>query len=261
MEGARDWLIAPQQAAIGPQRCATGYVSFQSAVAPWSISSLLPLFLSLKVMRKDAVYAVLLNVTLFRGMSCSIAQDPRYLRFSVLTPGGTTHYNLRVRLFILPYPRHVPQNLVVGGERTGRRRPSADDQRQYPSNLNQHAKFVLPEIFAASLCCCERSICYDSKCNACDATSRIYMYFHVDPWETLFRTHADDRAERHYQFINYVSYLHCFAFPITARSFSSIGAGTIIFPLPDLYPRPVVSNEVRLRTLCRVIIRRICAAS
>ncbi|KAH9034578.1 hypothetical protein EDB85DRAFT_993512 [Lactarius pseudohatsudake] len=48
------------------------------------------------VMRKDAVYAVLLNVTLFRGMSCSIAQDPRYLRFSVLTPSGTTHYNLRV---------------------------------------------------------------------------------------------------------------------------------------------------------------------
>jgi len=48
------------------------------------------------VMRKDAVYAVLLNVTLFCGMSCSIAQDPRYLRFSVLTPSGTTHYNLRV---------------------------------------------------------------------------------------------------------------------------------------------------------------------
>ncbi|KAN0132812.1 hypothetical protein V8E53_009483 [Lactarius tabidus] len=48
------------------------------------------------VMRKEAVYAVLLNVTLFRGMSCSIAQDPRYLRFSVLTPSGTTHYNLRV---------------------------------------------------------------------------------------------------------------------------------------------------------------------
>ncbi|KAH9968421.1 hypothetical protein BGW80DRAFT_1338438 [Lactifluus volemus] len=48
------------------------------------------------VMRKDAVYAVMLNVTLFRGMSCSIAQDPRYLRFSVLTSSGTTHYNLRV---------------------------------------------------------------------------------------------------------------------------------------------------------------------
>ena len=51
-------------------------------------------------MRKDAVYAVLLNVTLFRGMSCSIAQDPRYLRFSVLAPSGTVHYNLRVR-FVL----------------------------------------------------------------------------------------------------------------------------------------------------------------
>ncbi|KAI0287349.1 hypothetical protein BC826DRAFT_1045299 [Russula brevipes] len=48
------------------------------------------------VMRKDAVYAVMLNVTLFRGMSCAIAQDPRYLRFSVLTPSGTIHYNLRV---------------------------------------------------------------------------------------------------------------------------------------------------------------------
>ncbi|KAI0058835.1 hypothetical protein BV25DRAFT_1918944 [Artomyces pyxidatus] len=48
------------------------------------------------VMRKDAVYTVLLNVTLFRGMSCFIAQDPRYLRFSVIEDGGTTHYNLRV---------------------------------------------------------------------------------------------------------------------------------------------------------------------
>jgi len=48
------------------------------------------------VMRKDAVYAVLLNVTLFRGMSCAIAQDPRYLRFSVLASSGTIHYNLRV---------------------------------------------------------------------------------------------------------------------------------------------------------------------
>jgi len=51
-------------------------------------------------MRKDAVYAVLLNVTLFRGMSCSIAQDPRYLRFSVLAPNETVHYNLRVRFLL-----------------------------------------------------------------------------------------------------------------------------------------------------------------
>jgi len=66
----------------------------------WEYSSRLvpppPLPSRVKVMRKDAVYAVLLNVTLFRGMSCSIAQDPRYLRFSVLTPSGTMHYNLRV---------------------------------------------------------------------------------------------------------------------------------------------------------------------
>ncbi|KAI0296556.1 hypothetical protein B0F90DRAFT_1745434 [Multifurca ochricompacta] len=63
------------------------------------------------VMRKDAVYAVLLNVTLFRGMGCAIAQDPRYLRFSVLTPSGTTHYNLRVRLFLstpnLPFLKKI----------------------------------------------------------------------------------------------------------------------------------------------------------
>ena len=56
---------------------------------------------SREVMRKEAVYAVLLNVTLFRGMSCTIAQDPRYLRFSVLTPSGATHYNLRVRFRFL----------------------------------------------------------------------------------------------------------------------------------------------------------------
>ncbi len=69
------------------------------------ILPLSPPFLSHEVMRKDAVYAVLLNVTLFRGMSCSIAQDPRYLRFSVLTPIGTTHYNLRVRYVLLPQAR------------------------------------------------------------------------------------------------------------------------------------------------------------
>ena len=48
-------------------------------------------------MRKEAVYTLLLNATLFRGMRCFLAQDPRYLRFSVLDAGVTTHYNLRVR--------------------------------------------------------------------------------------------------------------------------------------------------------------------
>ncbi|KAF8645085.1 hypothetical protein AX16_008143 [Volvariella volvacea WC 439] len=50
------------------------------------------------VMRKDAVFTVLLNVTLFHGMSCSLAQDPRYLRFSTIEDGHTTHYNLRVSI-------------------------------------------------------------------------------------------------------------------------------------------------------------------
>lgn len=50
------------------------------------------------VMRKEAVYTVLLNVTLFHGMRCTLAQDPRYLRFSVIEAGMTTHYNLRVSL-------------------------------------------------------------------------------------------------------------------------------------------------------------------
>lgn len=49
------------------------------------------------VMRKEAVYTVLLNVTLFPGMLCMLApQDPRYLRFSAIENGSTTHYNLRV---------------------------------------------------------------------------------------------------------------------------------------------------------------------
>jgi len=48
------------------------------------------------VMRKDAVYTLLLNVTLFHGMRCSLAQDPRYLRFSVIENGVTTTYNLKV---------------------------------------------------------------------------------------------------------------------------------------------------------------------
>ncbi|EIM80369.1 uncharacterized protein STEHIDRAFT_150572 [Stereum hirsutum FP-91666 SS1] len=48
------------------------------------------------LMRKEAVYAVILNVPLFKGMKCFIAADPRFLRFSVIEEGKTTHYNLRV---------------------------------------------------------------------------------------------------------------------------------------------------------------------
>ncbi|KAJ3903616.1 hypothetical protein F5879DRAFT_1010332 [Lentinula edodes] len=35
------------------------------------------------VMRKEAVYTLLLNVTLFAGMKYTLAQDPRYVRFSL----------------------------------------------------------------------------------------------------------------------------------------------------------------------------------
>ncbi|KAJ8079631.1 hypothetical protein PM082_011218 [Marasmius tenuissimus] len=48
------------------------------------------------VMRKEAVYSILLNVTLFPGMRCTLAQDPRYIRFSAIEAGTTTHYNLRL---------------------------------------------------------------------------------------------------------------------------------------------------------------------
>lgn len=47
-------------------------------------------------MRKEAVYALLLNAPLFKGMKCTLAQDPRYIRFSVFESGTTIHYNLRV---------------------------------------------------------------------------------------------------------------------------------------------------------------------
>jgi len=59
-------------------------------------------------MRKDAVYTLLLNITLFPGMRCSLSQDPRYLRFSAIENGVTTTYNLKVRFF----PRFL-RNIVL----------------------------------------------------------------------------------------------------------------------------------------------------
>ena len=52
-------------------------------------------------MRKEAVYTLLLNFTLFKGMRCILAQDPRYVRFSCIENGTTVHYNLRVSHFPL----------------------------------------------------------------------------------------------------------------------------------------------------------------
>lgn len=60
----------------------------------WSVPDPQP---SVSVMRRDAVCTILLNIALFYGMACTLApQDPRYLRFSAIENGSTTHYNLRV---------------------------------------------------------------------------------------------------------------------------------------------------------------------
>src|SRR5258705_1726951 len=57
------------------------------------------------VMRKDAVYTLLLNITLFPGMRCTLAQDPRYLRFTAIENGVATTYNLKVSLLV--YHRQI----------------------------------------------------------------------------------------------------------------------------------------------------------
>jgi hypothetical protein len=113
-----------------------------------------PFRVRLEVMRKDAVYAVLLNVTLFRGMSCAIAQDPRYLRFSVLAPSGTIHYNLRVSSFSLLTAQSFKLNWAcneflssltsLGGERTSSGRSTESDQRQHPSCIGQPTTYYYP---------------------------------------------------------------------------------------------------------------------
>jgi Ran-binding protein 3 len=53
-------------------------------------------FFFFSVMRKDAVHTLLLNITLFPGMRFTLAQDPRYLRFTAIENGVATTYNLKV---------------------------------------------------------------------------------------------------------------------------------------------------------------------
>jgi len=154
-----------------------------------------PLSPGVEVMRKDAVFAVLLNVALFRGMSCSIAQE-RYLRFSVLTPSGTIHYNLRVCfLFSLRlswaqanpgWQRFLFVSLLgLGGKCTSSRRSPESDQRQYPSCINQHVIIIL--YLHALLCYRERSI-YHDKCNGIAILPFRSTCPHVcrqEPWESV----------------------------------------------------------------------------
>lgn len=64
------------------------------------------------VMRKEAVFTVLLNVKLFSGMKCTIAQDPRYIRFSAFEGNQFTHYNLRVSLFPFSFYERAKHSCV-----------------------------------------------------------------------------------------------------------------------------------------------------
>lgn len=70
------------------------WVRFSNALIPYLLK--LTSKNEREVMRKEAVYALLLNFTLFKGMRCILAQDPRYVRFSCIENGTTVHYNLRV---------------------------------------------------------------------------------------------------------------------------------------------------------------------
>lgn len=49
------------------------------------------------IMRKDAVYTVILNAPLFKGMQCQLQTDHRYFRFSMFEGTTTTHFNLRLQ--------------------------------------------------------------------------------------------------------------------------------------------------------------------
>ena len=101
MEGKRDWGIEVERETSRWNWPSFGYFYF--------FLSRFQLLKCLPVMRKDAVYTLLLNVTLFPGMHCTLAQDPRYMRFSAIENGVTTIYTLKVS--ILLFRRH--QKLIL----------------------------------------------------------------------------------------------------------------------------------------------------
>jgi hypothetical protein len=93
MERARNWCVEVERQARGRHGCSVRYVV--------AVSVYMSLSDKASVMRKDAVYTLLLNITLFPGMHCTLAQDPRYLRFTAIESGVATTYNLKVGIFIL----------------------------------------------------------------------------------------------------------------------------------------------------------------
>jgi len=88
--------------------------------------------LATSVMRRDAVCTILLNIVLFCGMACTLApQDPRYLRFSAIENGLTTHYNLRVSCL-----SHIPLYSTLILPQACKQRSSS---RLVPKNHIQHS--------------------------------------------------------------------------------------------------------------------------
>lgn len=68
------------------------------------------------VMRKEAVYTVILNAVLFKGMKCSYApQDQRFLRFSTIDKAGApTHYNLKVSAALSFWFLPIGRSVLIG---------------------------------------------------------------------------------------------------------------------------------------------------
>ena len=48
-------------------------------------------------MRADGVFRLILNASLFAGMPCSLGQDPKFVRLSVIEDGAFAHHAIKVR--------------------------------------------------------------------------------------------------------------------------------------------------------------------
>lgn len=78
-------------------------------------------------MRADGVYRLMLNVALFPGMGCSLAQDPKYVKVSSIENGSTTHYAIKVSHY-LPTLDPCRPHRCVGWKQQGRRGVSRESQ-------------------------------------------------------------------------------------------------------------------------------------
>jgi hypothetical protein len=86
-------------------------------------------------MRKEAVHTLILNVPLFRGMLITIAQDPRYLRFSTIEDGSAVHYNLRVCDVVRFTLNLFSNKKYIGIERKGCARVTRRDHEEHSKSV------------------------------------------------------------------------------------------------------------------------------